>query len=77
MVQAAAKRAEELRREINAHNHRYYVLDDPLISDAEYDRLIQELRALESDFPELLTPDSDRLMWSVGMTFPDSSSMLP
>ena len=58
MAQAAANRAEELRREINAHNHRYYVLDDSLISDAAYDRLIQELRALESEFPELLTPDS-------------------
>ena len=58
MVQAAAKRAEELRREINAHNHRYYVLDDPVVSDAEYDRLLQELRGLESENPELLTPDS-------------------
>ena len=58
MVQVAAKRAEELRREINASNHRYYVLDDPVISDAQYDRLIQELRGLESEHPELLTPDS-------------------
>lgn len=58
MVQAAAKRAEQLRREINAHNHRYYVLDDSVISDAEYDRLLQELRGLESEYPELLTPDS-------------------
>ena len=58
MVQAAAKRAEELRREINTHNHSYYVLDDSTISDAEYDRLLQELRNLESDFPKLLTPDS-------------------
>ena len=58
MVQAAAERAEELRREINAHNHSYYVLDDSTISDAEYDRLLQELRALESEFPDLLTPDS-------------------
>ncbi|MCH8799986.1 MAG: NAD-dependent DNA ligase LigA [Chloroflexi bacterium] len=58
MVQAAAKRAEELRRVINTHNHRYYVLDDSTISDAEYDRLLQELRALESEHPELLTPDS-------------------
>ena len=57
MVQAA-KRAEELRREINAHNHSYYVLDDSTISDAEYDRLLQELRALESVFPDLLTSDS-------------------
>ncbi len=58
MDQAAAQRAEELRREINSHNHRYYVLDDSVISDAEYDRLLQELRALESENPELLTPDS-------------------
>jgi hypothetical protein len=41
MVQAAAKRAEELRREINTHNHSYYVLDDSTISDAEYDCLLQ------------------------------------
>ena len=41
MDQAAAQRAEELRREINSHNHRYYVLDDSVISDAEYDRLLQ------------------------------------
>ena len=45
MAQAAAKQAEELRREINTHNHSYYVLDDSTISDAEYDRLLQELRA--------------------------------
>jgi DNA ligase (NAD+) len=58
MVQAAAKRAEELRRGINTHNHSYYVLDDSTISDAEYDRLLQELRNLESEYPDLLTPDS-------------------
>ena len=58
MVQAVAKQAEKLRRVINTHNHRYYVLDDSTISDAEYDRLLQELRALESEHPELLTPDS-------------------
>ena len=58
MVQAVAKRAEELRREINTHNHSYYVLDDSTISDAEYDRLLQELRGLESEYPDLLTPDS-------------------
>jgi DNA ligase (NAD+) len=57
MVQAA-ERAEELRREINAHNHSYYVLDDSTISDAEYDHLLQELRNLEAEFPDLLTPDS-------------------
>jgi DNA ligase (NAD+) len=51
-------RVKELRRELNYHNHRYYVLDDPVIGDAEYDRLLQELRALETEYPELLTPDS-------------------
>jgi len=58
MVQAAAKRAEKLRREINTHNHSYYMLDNPVITDAQYDRLLQELRTLESEHPELLTPDS-------------------
>ncbi|MFQ6099929.1 MAG: NAD-dependent DNA ligase LigA [Anaerolineae bacterium] len=51
-------RVEELRREINYHNYRYYVLDDPVISDAEYDALMDELRALEAEHPELITPDS-------------------
>lgn len=58
MLKTATKRADELRRVINTHNHRYYVLDDSTISDLEYDRLIQELRLLESKHPELLTPDS-------------------
>lgn len=56
------KEAEEkilkLREEIEKHNYRYYVLDNPLITDAEYDRLMQELLALEKEFPELVTPDS-------------------
>jgi DNA ligase (NAD+) len=51
-------RAVELRREIEYHNHRYYVLDDPAISDADYDRLLDDLRALEREHPELATPDS-------------------
>jgi DNA ligase (NAD+) len=56
---AAAKlRVEELRERINYHSYRYYVLDDPEISDAEYDGLMTELRSLEEDFPELVTPDS-------------------
>ena len=53
-----AERAVELRRELEHHNHRYYVLDDPEISDADYDRLLDELRTLERDHPELETPDS-------------------
>ena len=52
------ERAAELREEINYHNHRYYVLDDPVIDDAAYDRLLQELRQLEKQYPELVTPDS-------------------
>ncbi|MCL0095395.1 NAD-dependent DNA ligase LigA [Dehalococcoidia bacterium] len=47
-----------LREQINHHNYRYYVLDSPEISDAEYDQLMRELRRLESDYPRLITPDS-------------------
>ena len=52
------ERARELRAEIEKHNHQYYVLDAPQISDAEYDHLFRELQALEAAHPELLTPDS-------------------
>jgi DNA ligase (NAD+) len=55
---AAEKRARELRDELAAHNRRYYVLDDPLIGDEEYDALLDELRAIEAEYPELRTPDS-------------------
>jgi DNA ligase (NAD+) len=55
---APTERAAELRRELNYHGHRYYVLDDPEISDADYDVLLNELRDLEAEHPELLTPDS-------------------
>lgn len=54
----AAERARELRELIDRHNYRYYVLDDPEVSDAEYDRLMRELQALEAEFPNLVTPDS-------------------
>ena len=53
-----AQRAEELRRELNYHNHRYYTLDDPVISDGQYDLLLRELREIETEHPELLTADS-------------------
>ena len=49
---------EALKRSLHEHAHRYYVLDDPLISDAEYDRLFQQLQAIETEHPELVTPDS-------------------
>jgi DNA ligase (NAD+) len=51
-------RYEDLKREINFHNHRYHVLDDPVISDAEFDRLVVELRKIETDHPDWVTPDS-------------------
>jgi DNA ligase (NAD+) len=55
---AAAARAAQLRAQIAQHDYRYYVLDDPLVADAEYDRLMHELRALESADPALITADS-------------------
>ena len=58
MTPAAAARAAQLRTEIAQHDYRYYVLDDPLVSDGEYDGLMQELRALEAAHPDLITPDS-------------------
>ena len=54
----AQLRVEELREQVNHHLYRYHVLDDPEVSDAEYDGLIGELRGLEDRFPELITPDS-------------------
>ncbi len=55
---AVRRRAAELRDELRLHGHRYYVLDDPVIGDDAYDALLDELRALEADHPELVTPDS-------------------
>ena len=55
---AAPERAAALRRQLQHHAHRYYVLDEPEIPDAEYDKLFQELQAIEAAHPELLTPDS-------------------
>ena len=54
----AARRIRKLREELERHNYLYYVLDAPEISDAEYDRLFRELQKLESEHPELITPDS-------------------
>ncbi|MBN2186567.1 MAG: NAD-dependent DNA ligase LigA [Dehalococcoidia bacterium] len=52
------QKVEKLRPAINYHNYRYYVLDSPEISDSEYDELVQELKQLEAEYPELVTPDS-------------------
>ena len=50
--------ADQLRRLLTYHNHRYYVLDAPEIADAEYDRLMRQLQAIEQQQPDLITPDS-------------------
>ena len=54
----ARLRSEELRSQVNYHNYRYHVLDSPEIADAEYDQLMNELKAIEATYPELITPDS-------------------
>ncbi len=57
-AQTAATRIAQLRSELDMHNYRYHVLDEPSIPDAEYDRLFHELKALEAEHPELVSPDS-------------------
>ena len=57
-TQSVEREIEALREQIRHHEHRYYVLDDPEISDAEFDLLMQQLKKLEAAHPELLTPDS-------------------
>ncbi|MDQ1365129.1 MAG: ligase, partial [Acidimicrobiaceae bacterium] len=58
MSQAPAERVEQLRSQIEHHNRRYYELDAPEISDADYDALIRELQALEEEYPDLMMPES-------------------
>src|SRR5215471_13366387 len=53
-----AKKIERLRAEIREHQHKYYVLDQPSISDYEFDQLMRELQQLEAENPHLITPDS-------------------
>ncbi|MGI9344570.1 MAG: NAD-dependent DNA ligase LigA [Gammaproteobacteria bacterium] len=55
---AVRERAGKLKEEIEAHNHRYHVLDDPSIPDADYDKLMAELSALEAEYSDLVTPES-------------------
>jgi DNA ligase (NAD+) len=57
-VPTVVQRAAELRAQLHHHAHRYYVLDDPQVPDAEYDRLFRELQGIEAAHPDLLTPDS-------------------
>ncbi len=58
MASSVARRVEALRKEIRRHDHAYYVLAKPVISDREYDRFLEELKRLETEHPELITPDS-------------------
>ena len=58
MPDDARERVDELRHQITHHEHRYYVLDDPEISDGEFDALLRELERLEAEHPDLVTPDS-------------------
>jgi DNA ligase (NAD+) len=58
MSSAIEKKIESLREEINKHNYNYYILTKPVISDEEFDKLLKELEKLESEHPELITPDS-------------------
>lgn len=57
-MKKSVARIAQLRKQLREHNHRYYVLDEPEISDAEYDHLLRELQSIEADNPELITPDS-------------------
>jgi DNA ligase (NAD+) len=76
---AVEKRAAELRELVEHHNYRYHALDDPEISDAEYDRLYDELRGLEDDHPELVTPDSptQRVGTEPSEKFPKVEHLVP
>ena len=58
MAEPSHPRYEELKAQVNFHNYRYHVLDAPVISDLEYDRLLNELKKIESDHPDWITPDS-------------------
>ncbi|NND75759.1 MAG: NAD-dependent DNA ligase LigA [Ilumatobacter sp.] len=74
-----AERAAELRAQIAFHNERYHTLDDPEISDADYDELVRELRALEAEHPDLIVPDSPTQLvgGAIGATFAPVEHRVP
>ena len=78
-LDAARSRVEALRRDIEYHSHRYYDLDDPEISDAEFDALMRELRELEEAHPDVVTPDSPtrRVGGTVSTTFAEVRHRVP
>jgi len=75
----AAQRAAQLRDEINGHDHRYYILNEPAIPDAEYDRLMKELREIEAADPSLVTVDSptQRVAGSASAEFAEARHVIP
>jgi DNA ligase (NAD+) len=75
----AAQRVTQLREEIEGHDHRYYVLNEPAVPDAEYDRLMKELRALEAAHPQLVTADSptQRVSGSAAAEFGEVRHAIP
>ncbi|MEX2598771.1 MAG: NAD-dependent DNA ligase LigA, partial [Dehalococcoidia bacterium] len=77
--QAITDRVLQLRDDINQHNYRYHVLDSPIIGDSEFDQLMQELRSLEEQHPELVTPDSptQRVGASPSEKFPEVAHPQP
>lgn len=78
-LEEARRRAEELRKIIEYHNYRYYVLDQPEISDSEYDKLFKELVEIETKFPELITKDSptQRIGGAVAKEFREVNHLFP
>jgi DNA ligase (NAD+) len=77
--EAAANNVEELRNALRFHEYRYYVLNDPLISDTEYDRLYKQLEALERERPELITRNSptQRVGSTLNASFPTVQHLVP
>ncbi len=77
--EAAAQMAAQLREVINYHEYRYYVLDDPVVSDYEYDMLYKKLEAIETQWPELVTPDSptQRVSSDLSHDFPTVRHLAP
>ena len=57
-LEQVKRRIAQLRESINLHNYHYYVLDDPVLPDSEYDRLLRELVLLETEHPEMITAES-------------------
>ena len=78
-IEVARKRIEELRELLHYHNYRYYVLDQPEITDAEYDQLLRELISLEQQYPEFITPDSpsQRVGGEVAQDFREVTHLKP